>query len=89
MIRSLTAMAFLVLTPLCQAEDNVLTPEEKKEGFVLLFNGQDFAHFRPSLSYGQWIVEEGEFRTCLFGQAAKYVPGRPICSRPRPTRITD
>lgn len=64
----------IALTSMCWAEDNVLTPEEKKAGFVLLFNGQDFANFRPSLNYGQWIVEEGAFQTCLFGQAAKYVP---------------
>lgn len=73
MTRAMAWVALLLLSPVCRGEDNVLTPEETKSGYALLFNGQDFGRFRPSLNYGQWIVEEGAFRTCLFGQAAKYV----------------
>lgn len=67
-------VGMLGLVAVGRGQDNVLTKEEKAEGYTLLFNGHDFDRFRPSLSYGQWIIEDGEFRTCLFGQAAKYVP---------------
>ncbi|OAI55088.1 hypothetical protein AYO44_02815 [Planctomycetaceae bacterium SCGC AG-212-F19] len=71
--------AFILLTshaPAVQAADNELTPEEKAEGYVLLFNGKDLDGFRPpgTLNYCKWIVEEGTIRTCLFGHWAKYVP---------------
>jgi len=74
-IRMFMALTIVAgLASVGKSEDNVLTPEEKAAGFELLFNGKDLERFEPRLSYGQWIVEEGAFRTCLFGQAAKYVP---------------
>ena len=71
--------AFLILpVPALRAADNELTAEDKAEGYVLLFNGKDLDGFKSpgTLSYNKWIVEEGAFRTCLFGGKAKFVaPG--------------
>lgn len=39
-------LLFLLTLPLLAAEINTLTPEEKAEGWQLLFNGEDLSHFR-------------------------------------------
>jgi hypothetical protein len=74
---------FLLVGPL-RAADNELTPAEKADGYVLLFNGKDLDGFKPpgTLNYCKWIVEEGAIRTCLFGGWAKYVsPGHLYTTR--------
>lgn len=81
------AAAFVLLAivaPGARAADNELTPEDKAEGYTLLFNGMDLDGFRPpgTLNYCKWIVEEGTIRTCLFGHWAKFVaPGHLYTAR--------
>ncbi len=63
--------------PSSAAGDNVLTEEERKAGWLLLFNGKDLNGWRASGSayagYGKWIVEDGTIGLCLYGGFAKYV----------------
>lgn len=52
--------SFIVLAPLAAA-DNELTDAEKKEGYVLLFNGNDLSSFRedPKRGFNKWFVKDG------------------------------
>src|SRR6185503_3216179 len=63
--------------PSSAAGDNMLTEEERKAGWLLLFNGKDLNGWRASGSayagYGKWIVEDGTIGLCLYGGFAKYV----------------
>ncbi len=59
-------LAFLIALPALAGEINTLTPEEKADGWELLFNGHDLANFR---AYGsdkppgpQWKIEDGILR---------------------------
>src|SRR4051794_19254377 len=73
--RAAALAALLALAPAARAADNELTPEEKAEGYVLLFDGRSLDRFRPiGLGYGKWVGEDGVIRPCLFGQRAKFVP---------------
>lgn len=60
------------------AADNELTEPEKKDGWVLLFNGKDLNGFQSArnayVNHGKWIVEDGTINLCLFGGMARYVP---------------
>lgn len=59
---SLLALAGCLALPAypVQAADNQLTDEEKKDGFVLLFNGTDLKGWhRNQEGYGGWKVENG------------------------------
>ncbi|MGE3806848.1 MAG: DUF1080 domain-containing protein, partial [Gemmataceae bacterium] len=65
--------------------DNQLSPAEKAEGYVLLFDGKNLDGFGPSyarLTHSKWIVEDGVIHTCLFGGLPKYVyPGHLYTSK--------
>ncbi len=51
-------LALLATVP--RAAENELTPEEKKDGYVLLFNGSDLKGWhRTSAGYGGWHVADG------------------------------
>jgi hypothetical protein len=53
-------LLFVGLGPL-HAADNELTEAERKEGYVLLFNGQDLTSFRedPKRQFNKWFVQDG------------------------------
>jgi hypothetical protein len=57
------ALLFLFTLPLLAAEINTLTPEEKAEGWQLLFNGKELSNFRMFRSEAQpgpgWRIEDG------------------------------
>lgn len=55
-------IAIIVLAPAwLGAADNELTPQEQKDGFVLLFNGKDLDSFQadPKRGYHKWKVVDG------------------------------
>ncbi|MEX0715546.1 MAG: DUF1080 domain-containing protein [Planctomycetaceae bacterium] len=73
------ALVGAIIHPACGfAADTSLTPEEKQDGWILLFNGEDFTGWQAGTnSYGpyrKWIIEEEAIRTSLFGGKAKFVP---------------
>lgn len=51
----------LVLAAPARAADNELTPEEKQQGYVLLFDGKDLSGFRKDAKreYNKWLVTDG------------------------------
>lgn len=55
------------LAALLQAEDNKLTPAEKKEGWTLLFDGKSYKGWldpaRRKPAGDSWIIEQGALRT--------------------------
>lgn len=57
------ALLFLFTLPLIAGEINTLTPEEKAEGWQLLFNGEDLSNFRIFGSEAKpgpgWSIEDG------------------------------
>ncbi|OAI55087.1 hypothetical protein AYO44_02810 [Planctomycetaceae bacterium SCGC AG-212-F19] len=58
----LSALAWQMLADATgRAGDNELTAAEKRDGFVLLFNGKDLGGFRehPKRGFNKWLVEEG------------------------------
>lgn len=68
--------SFLLALPLIGAEINTLTPEEKAEGWQMLFNGHDLVNWR---SYGSearpgagWKVDDGILRK-LHGAPAGHI----------------
>ena len=67
MIRRFSLMLFaasLICSPIVRADSlNVLSDEEKKDGFELLFNGRDLEGWNQA---GNWKVEDG-----VFGRADK------------------
>jgi len=47
------------------AQDNILTPEEKSQGWQLLFNGKDMSHwrnFKKDNIDNKWQVSQGEMK---------------------------
>jgi Domain of Unknown Function (DUF1080) len=55
----LTAM--LIVTPSCGQKVNTLTSKEKRDGWVLLFNGKDFTGWRQcngTVMPKNWVIEE-------------------------------
>ena len=74
-----TLLAFLIALPALAGEINTLTPEEKADGWELLFNGHDLANFR---TYGSdqppgplWKIEDGILRK------ARGIPGSQIITK--------
>jgi len=59
-------MLFFISTPiLASAQDNVLTKEEKSQGWQLLFNGEDMSqwrNFKKETISNKWQVLQGEMR---------------------------
>jgi hypothetical protein len=54
------AVALLLCVPTGRAADNELTPDEKKEGYVLLFDGKELKGWkRVAAGFGGWMVEDG------------------------------
>lgn len=64
------ALAVLLLGfPVLHAADNELTPEEKSEGYVLLFNGKDLTGWhRVGEGLGGWKAEDGAICLSKGGQ---------------------
>ena len=62
LISSLSILAMLLfMLPSCGQDVNKLTSEEKKDGWVLLFNGKDFTGWRQCNGTAMpvnWIIEE-------------------------------
>ena len=62
LILSLTCVAaVLMMLPACSQDVNTLTTKEKKEGWVLLFNGSDFSGWRQCNGVDMpknWVIEE-------------------------------
>jgi len=56
-------LTFLLTLPLFAADPNTLTPEEKAEGWQLIFNGRDMSTFRAAGSEARpgagWKVDDG------------------------------
>ena len=54
------AVAVVLAVSTVRAADNELTADEKKEGYVLLFNGKDLSGWkRVAAGFGGWSVEDG------------------------------
>lgn len=72
-------LLFLFTLPLLAGEINTLTPEEKAEGWQLLFNGKDLSNFRIFRSEAKpgpgWSIEDG-----ILKKTAK-VPGGNIITK--------
>lgn len=72
-------LAILLALPAFAAEINTLSPEEKAQGWQLLFNGRDLSNFRMFRSDANpgsgWKVEDG-----ILTKAAK-IPGGHIVTR--------
>ena len=54
---AVAALCGCFIRPVCAAEPNALTPEEKKAGFQILFNGKDLHGWEPK--NGPWKVKNG------------------------------
>lgn len=56
-------LLLLLTLPICAEEINTLTPEEKADGWQLLFNGKDLSNFRKFRSDKEpgpgWKIEDG------------------------------
>lgn len=61
---------------------NVLTGQERAEGWELLFDGETFAGWRGlgrgSIPEGHWIVEAGSIRKVASGDVPKAADGQPL-----------
>ena len=63
-ILSLTAIVLLLITA-CSQKPNNLTSQEKKDGWVLLFNGKDFTGWRQCNGTAMpknWIIEDNAMK---------------------------
>src|SRR5262245_44930550 len=64
-----TAVRYLLLFVIatCAAQDNTLTPAERKAGFELLFDGKSMngwtSEAPPKADGGSWMIEDGALRT--------------------------
>ena len=62
--------------------NNTLTDDEKSEGWVLLWNGVDFAGWRgvglETVPEGHWRVEDGTIRKLAAGEVPRQADGQPI-----------
>jgi hypothetical protein len=62
-----SVLLLLSLSGCAVCADNVLTPAEKKEGFVLLFDGRAFNGWRSPQARGShspaWVIEDGALRS--------------------------
>jgi hypothetical protein len=65
----LISLSLLVVPSLLDAQHNSLTPDERKAGWVLLFDGSDTSRWRGTASEGFpsycWTVDDGCLRTRL------------------------
>jgi hypothetical protein len=61
---------------------NVLTEQEKSEGWVLLWNGVDFDGWRGvglvRIPEGHWLVEDGAIRKLAGGEVPRQADGQPV-----------
>jgi hypothetical protein len=65
-----------------QTELNTLTAQEKSEGWILLWNGVDFAGWRgvglDAIPAGHWVIEDGAIRKLAGGEVARQADGQPL-----------
>lgn len=61
---------------------NILTDQEKAEGWVLLFNGTDFTNWRglgrDSIPSQHWIIRDGAIEKVASGNVPKAPDGQPL-----------
>ena len=61
---------------------NVLTPEEKEQGWILLFDGNTFEGWRglgrEGVPEGHWIIEDGAIKKVLSGEVLLQKDGQPL-----------
>jgi hypothetical protein len=70
------AVIMLATLPMCAQKVNKLSGKEKKEGWVLLFNGKDFDGWRQYNETGMpanWVIEDNAMKV-LLGEGKK--PGQ-------------
>jgi hypothetical protein len=64
------------------AQPNVLTDQEKAEGWALLWNGVDFEGWRGvglnQIPQGHWVIEDGAIKKLASGEVARQADGQPI-----------
>ena len=64
------------------APDNVLTDQERADGWVLLFDGQSFAGWRglgrDDVPGAHWVVEDGTIRKMASGNVETAPDGPPL-----------
>ena len=61
---SCAALMFIIM-PACAQKANQLTSKERKEGWVLLFNGKDFSGWRQcngTAMPANWIIEDNAMK---------------------------
>lgn len=58
-ILAMSLMAVFALGFSWRAPDNTLTPEEKRDGWKLAFNGADLTGWTPADAAGAWSVQDG------------------------------
>jgi hypothetical protein len=65
-----------------QEKLNVLTDQEKAEGWILLWNGVDFSGWRgvglDRIPGGHWVIEDGAIKKLSTGEVARQADGQPI-----------
>ncbi len=63
----LAVLASMICATVAVAAENTLTPQEKKDGWVLLFDGKTFANWRNPLKEtppgDAWVIEDGCLHT--------------------------
>jgi hypothetical protein len=61
---------------------NSLTPQEKSEGWTLLWNGVDFDGWRgvglDRVPEGHWLIEDGVIRKLAGGEVPRQADGQPV-----------
>ena len=68
--------------PVTNGPDNVLTDQERADGWVLLFDGQSFAGWRglgrDDVPSAHWVVEDGAIRKMASGDVETAPDGQPL-----------
>jgi hypothetical protein len=63
-------------------QPNVLTYQEKAEGWALLWNGVDFEGWRgvglDQIPQGHWVIEDGAIKKLAGGEVARQADGQPV-----------